>query len=383
MLDPIVNFFTRIFQWIGRGIGLVVGILLWPFVWAGRWYRQRGWILKVVVGAVLLLIIGLYANFIYATQWWSGFNPDYVNPSSLPVTRTVAGDAAAGGSPAADGAAQPEPAAPAPAACNPSAIAETTAALIDFNVNRNAWISSMLVSKLGFFGIPWRNTPFFDNKAAFQLGINQVLRRTTTELVDTLGRVRGTSQIDQNLQDARTALAWDETAWYIGLRGPTRPTPSVYREAIAMLRAFNASLEQCQANFDARADNLLQFLDRIAGDIGSTSDILQARIESSNAGWFDPRADDRFWFAYGQLYAYYGVLTATRSDFSAIVADRNLTALWRRMEEQLRTALDMQPAIISNGNESSFLFPSHLATMGFHLLRVRSQLIEVRSVLDR
>jgi hypothetical protein len=383
MLDPIVNFFTRIFQWIGRGIGLVVGILLWPFVWAGRWYRQRGWILKVVVGAVLLLIIGLYANFIYATQWWSGFNPDYVNPSSLPVTRTVAGDAAAGGSPAADGAAQPAPAAPAPAACNPSAIAETTAALIDFNVNRNAWISSMLVSKLGFFGIPWRNTPFFDNKAAFQLGINQVLRRTTTELVDTLGRVRGTSQIDQNLQDARTALAWDETAWYIGLRGPTRPTPSVYREAIAMLRAFNASLEQCQANFDARADNLLQFLDRIAGDIGSTSDILQARIESSNAGWFDPRADDRFWFAYGQLYAYYGVLTATRSDFSAIVADRNLTALWRRMEEQLRTALDMQPAIISNGNESSFLFPSHLATMGFHLLRVRSQLIEVRSVLDR
>ena len=91
----------------------------------------------------------------------------------------------------------------------------------------------MLVSKLGFFGIPWRNTPFFDNKAAFQLGINQVLRRTTTELVDTLGRVRGTSRIDQNLQDARTALAWDEAAWYIGLRGPTRPTPSVYREAIS------------------------------------------------------------------------------------------------------------------------------------------------------
>jgi hypothetical protein len=53
------------------------------------------------------------------------------------------------------------------------------------------------------------------------------------------------------------------------------------------------------------------------------------------------------------------------------------------MEEQLRAALDMQPAIISNGNESSFLFPSHLANMGFHLLRVRSQLIEIRSVLDR
>ena len=50
MLDPIVNFFTRIFQWIGRGIGLVIGVILWPFMWAGRWYTQRGWILKAVLG---------------------------------------------------------------------------------------------------------------------------------------------------------------------------------------------------------------------------------------------------------------------------------------------------------------------------------------------
>ena len=229
----------------------------------------------------------------------------------------------------------------------------------------------------------WRNTPFFDNKAAFQLGINQVMRRTTTELVDTLGRTRGTSQIDQNLQNARTSLAWDEDAWYVGLRGPTRPTPSVYRDAIRSLRTFNASLEKCQATFDARADNLLLFLDRIAGDMGSTSDILRGQIEASDAGWFDPRADDRFWFAYGQLYAYYGILNATRSDFSAIIRERNLTALWDTMQNQMRGALDMQPWIISNGNESSAFFPSHLATMGFNLLQVRSNLVELRSVLDR
>ena len=96
MLDPIVNVFTRIFQWIGRGLGLIVSALLWPFVRAGRWYGHRGWILKLVVGAVLLAIAGLYANFIYATQWWQDFNPDYVDPATMPVTRTVAGDAAGG-----------------------------------------------------------------------------------------------------------------------------------------------------------------------------------------------------------------------------------------------------------------------------------------------
>ncbi|RWM77980.1 MAG: DUF2333 domain-containing protein, partial [Mesorhizobium sp.] len=71
MLDPIVNFFTWIFQWIGRGIGFVIGVILWPFMWAGRWYTQRGWILKAVLGLALLVLIGLYGYFIWNTQVWS------------------------------------------------------------------------------------------------------------------------------------------------------------------------------------------------------------------------------------------------------------------------------------------------------------------------
>ncbi|MBD0414498.1 DUF2333 family protein [Oryzicola mucosus] len=386
MLDPIVSFFTRIFQWIGRGIGLLIGVLLWPFLWLGRWYISSGWILKAVAGVVIVGIVASYAYFFYVTQFWTNFDPDYPNQIEAASTTAQATDAVAGDqlpASAAAPAAGATPAASAAQTCKRSEIAATAADLVDFNVNQNAWISSMLVSKLGFFGIPWRNTPYFDNKAAFQLGINQVLRRTTTELVDTLGRARGTSRIDQNLQDARTALAWNEDAWYIGLRGPTRPTPSVYREAIQKLRSFNASLEKCDATFDARSDNLLAFLDRIAGDIGSTSDILRSQLEASDAGWFDPRADDRFWFAYGQLYAYYGILSATSTDFSAVIRERNITTLWDTMQVQMRDALNMQPLIISNGNESSSFFPSHLATMGFNLLRARSQIVEIRSVLDR
>ena len=32
MLDPIINFFSRTFFLIGRGIGLVIAWLLWPFL---------------------------------------------------------------------------------------------------------------------------------------------------------------------------------------------------------------------------------------------------------------------------------------------------------------------------------------------------------------
>lgn len=380
MLNPIVNFFTRIFQWIGRGIGFAVGVILWPFMWAGHWYTQRGWILKAVLGLALLMLIGLYGYFIWNTQVWSNFNPAYAEAYNFTQ-------------PAGTAPAQPAPSATGETAgvegevktCTNSAIVEVAADLIDFNVNENAWISSMILYKLGFFGMDWDRTPFLDNKASFQRGVNQAIRRTAVELVDTLGRVRGTSQIDQNLQDARGAITFDEETWYFGLRpfGPKTPTPSFYRTAASSLRAFNDRLMKCEVVFNARADNLLQFVDRIASDIGSTSDLIRDRSQNFNSGWFDTRADDRFWFAYGQLYGYYGILTAAHHDFQQILDNRGLTPLWNSVEGQLKAALAIQPLIISNGREDGWIMPTHLTTMGFYVLRVRSNLVEVRSVLDR
>lgn len=369
MLDPIIDFFTRIFERIGRGFGWLIAALLWPFVAVSRWYTRRGWILRGVVGLVIVVWLGAYLYFLWQTQRWVNFSPDYVAAYELESRQAAPGD--------------PKPGEQ--NACGQSAIVEVAADLADFNVNGNSWIPSMLLTKMGFFGVPWKNTPFFDNKAAFQLGINQVLRRTTVELVDTLGRVRGTSQIDQDLQDARSAFAYDEEYWYFSLRnfGPVKPTPGTYRNGMRSLQKFNERLSGCDATFDARADNLVQFLDRVASDIGSTSDILRSRIEQSNAGWFDTRADDRFWFAFGQLYAYYGILSATRSDFGKVFVERNVANVWDRTADQLRAALDIQPFIISNGAEAAWIMPSHLATMGFYLLRVRSNLVEIRSVLDR
>ena len=197
--------------------------------------------------------------------------------------------------------------------------------------------------------------------------------------------MRGTSQIDADLQSARGSLQFDEYTWYFGLSpfGPKTPTPSFYRSAVTDLRKFNDRLEKCEAVFDARADNLLQFLDRIANDIGATSAILRERSENYNSGWFDTRADDRFWFAYGQLYGYYGILTAARADFADVIEERRLTALWDELETQLRSALKIRPVIISNGAEAGWLMPAHLATLGFYVLRVRSNLVEIRLVLDR
>jgi hypothetical protein len=132
--------------------------------------------------------------------------------------------------------------------------------------------------------------------------------------------------------------------------------------------------------FDARADNLKQYIDRITSDLGSTSAILKDRAENHNAGLFDFRADDRFWFAYGQLYAYYGLMKAAQADFEDVIKEKHLQNLWDTMDQQFVSALAMQPLLIVNSSERG-IFASHLTTMGFYILRVRSNMVEISNVL--
>ena len=368
MLDPIIDFVTRIFQLFGHGVGLVIAWLLWPFLTVRRWYRNQKWLIR---GPLLIVFLGLvvsYSYFIFNTQVWSGFDPDYVEKYKFEERKAAPGDklVAKGGD-----------------KCAISAIVEVTADLVDFNVNENKWIPSSLLSKLGLFGMGWKYTPFMDNKAAFQLGINRAVRRTSIELVDKIARVRGTSQIDQSLQDARSDIHYDEDAWYVGKGGLQQPAPRKFRSALKNFRKFNERLGKCDATIDARADNLLEFIDTIASDIGSTSDLLRSRMEASDAGWFDTRADDRFWFAYGQLYAYDGIVQAMHSDFGVVFSERALQKTWQKTKSQLRSALNVQPFIISNGSESAFIMPSHLAAIGVYLHGVRANLVEIRDVLKR
>jgi hypothetical protein len=369
MFDPVIQFFKAAISRIGAAIAWLFAVIIAPFVWLRNLYRRSGWLIRGAIAILLLGILVPYALFFWNAAWIRNFDPDYIARHDFTQRVTEPGARVEGQE----------------GVCGTSAIVEISAELIDFNVNQNAWIPSKLLSKAGLFGIPWKNTPFMDNKAAFQLGINEILRRTTQEAVDRLGRLRGTSRIDQNLQNARQNIHYTEDLWYFSMSpfGPTTPTPSRYRRAMTNMQDFNTALSTCEATFDPRADNLLRFLDQMTNAIGSTSDILNDRMAASNAGWFDVRADDRFWFAYGQLYALNGILEGARSDFSEVVRERNLTRTWDEAANQARNALDIQPLIISNGSESAFIMPSHLATMGFYLLRLRANLTEIRDILDR
>ena len=374
MLDPVMNFFTKMFELLGTAIGKFIVLILSPFVWVKNFYQRTHGIWKVLLAVLLLGIIIPYAMFFWNVAWIRNYDLDYTKKLHFEDLSSAAGDQVSieGGSDTTK-------------TCGRSAIVDAMAELLDFNVNQNHWISGSLVYKLGLFGIPWDATPWMDNKASFQRGVHRGLQRTALEMAEQIGRTRGTSQIDASLQEARGGLQVDEFNWYFGINPVGfKPTPwTAYRQSRTELLTYNEKLSRCEATFDARADNLGQFMDRIAKDIGSASAEIKARAENYNGGWFDTRADNIFMESIGQLYAYYGLLQGARRDFRDIIEKRALTNIWNNMESQTRSALELNPLIISNGKEDGAIMPTHLTTIGFYILRVRSNLVELRSVLER
>jgi hypothetical protein len=220
----------------------------------------------------------------------------------------------------------------------------------------------------------------------FQLGLMYALSRFAVEMTDSLGRTRGSSVADPDLDKAAGLLKYDGTVWIwepsISLL-PTAHAESQYEAGMRALEEYNRRLASGQAAFDRRADNLIAFIDRIAADLGSTSAVLAERAEAPSYGWFDRQADDDFYNAKGRLYGYYKILEALGKDFHQVIVERNAEVLWTNMLESFRTAAGMNPLIVSNGAPDGLLFPNHLAAQGFYLLRGRTELRELSSVLAK
>lgn len=303
-------------------------------------------------------------------------------------------------------AAMEAPAAPAAGgqSCEMSRVVAMQQALVDILVNRNDWAPATPQFKIGVFGLlSWEATPFFDNKASFQRGALSAARRMSLELTDVLGRVRGTSGADPNLEAARGLLSVDERTWLVNPFDSRLPflatsAASSYRNAIGQFGEYNRRLATCEALFDARADNLFALMDRITADLGSNVEQVAVRSLSktwdpatktfvegtgNNLGVFDLRADNLFHEARGRMFAYHGLLQAARIDFAEVIAQRNLGDVWDRMESHVAEAAVLQPLIVSNGDEDGLLAPAHLSAMAQKMLRARANMTEIRDILAR
>lgn len=250
-----------------------------------------------------------------------------------------------------------------------------TAGLILREVQDNDWVA---------------NSPFFypssalDNMPNFQKGLVAALGRFAFELTDQLGRRRGSSQADADLQDAAGALQYAADIWYFDLSTSIAPTPTAeeqYAKAARDLIKYNERLGKGDAVFDRRSDNLLATLDRIAIDLGSSSANIDEHVTDQSDSWVDLEADDVFYSVKGQTYAYYIVLKELGQDFDQVIKDRGLEEMWPEMMDTLRLTAELQPFVVSNGEPDAQFLPNHLAAQGFYLLRARTQMREITNIL--
>lgn len=248
-------------------------------------------------------------------------------------------------------------------------------ALIDRETDKNGWVG---------------NDPFFkptvilDNMPNYQKGMMAALARFGFELTDQLGRTRGSSQADEDLQTAAGLLQYPGDVWYWEPTNNIIPQPSSeqqYRKAMKALASYNQRLAQGNAVFERRSDNLQATLARFAADIGSSSAVIDQHL-SAEAGFpLHRQADDVFYTVKGQFYGYYMILRALENDFADVISERDLQSSYREMLDSFEAVSKMRPGVIINGASDSQIFPSHLAAQGFYVLRARTQLREIIDIL--
>lgn len=256
-----------------------------------------------------------------------------------------------------------------------SVAVDMAAALISREVDDNSWTA---------------NDPFFmpgwmlDNMPNYQQGMIYALSRFAVEMSDQLGRARGSSQVDPDLDRAAGLLRYPGDRWIFDFSTslvPVASSDSQYRSASEALRRYNERLGAGNAVFERRADNLLGTINRIASDLGSSSAIISEHLESGGGWLIDPAADDIFYSIKGRMYGYYMIMRALKTDFAGIIEAAGLTNVWDEMLTSLESAVALDPVIIVSGEPDSQIMPSHLAAQGFYLLRARTQLREISNVL--
>lgn len=247
--------------------------------------------------------------------------------------------------------------------------------LLDREVNDHGWVM---------------NDPFFmpsallDNMPNYQSGMFSALARVTIEFRDQIGRTRGSSSEDADLQVAAGLLPYPGDVWIFNFSTSILPTASAesqYNRARRALTSYNDRLSRGEAIFERRSDNLMATLDRMALDVGASSAALEAYIDEHSGNWIDFGSDDLFYNIKGQSYGYLMVLEGLRVDFAAIISRRELSTAFDQLIVSFRTLAALDPLIVFNNEVDDIALPNHLAAQGFYQMRARTQLREITNIL--
>lgn len=243
---------------------------------------------------------------------------------------------------------------------------------------------------------------YLDNIPNWEFGALVQVRDLSRAFRESFSRSQSQSTEDPDLIISEPQFHFDNDSWLFP------PTEVEYNEAVESLYSYLGRIADplnADAQFFARADNLSDWLLNVESRLGSLSQRLSAsvgqeRINTDMAGetgaaqstpaqtemsirtpWL--QIDDVFYEARGAAWALMHFLLAVRTDFEAVLEDKNAMAsldqIIRDLEASQRTVFF--PVIL---NGSGFgIFANHSLTMANYISRANAAIIDLRNLLEQ
>ena len=241
-----------------------------------------------------------------------------------------------------------------------------------------------------------------DNIPNWEFGVLVQARDMSLIMRNDFSRSQSQSSEDKDLVNAQTKLFTDSELWVLP------PAESQYRDSVKSLKKYLKRLgddNQADAQFYARADNLVDWLSLVKKRLGSLSQRLSASVgkeqlntnlagdaeakQSTPSGtsnyiktdWF--KVDDVFYEARGQTWALLHLLKAVEVDFGSVLQKKNALISLRQIIRELEgTQQSMWSPVILNGKGFGFV-TNHSLVMASYISRANAALIDLESLLKQ
>ena len=241
-----------------------------------------------------------------------------------------------------------------------------------------------------------------DNIPNWEFGVITQSRDMARSLRNDLSRSQTQSTEDPDLVVADPQFHFDTESWMLPA------TKNEYRKGIVALESYLNrlnSLDDTEAQYYARADNLREWLAIVEKRLGSLSQRLsasvgQVRVNTDLQGdsaatqstekphivtvktpWLE--IDDVFYEARGSVWALIHFLRAIEVDFEPVLMKKNALVSLRQIIRELESTQDyVWSPMILNGTGFGFV-ANHSLVMASYLSRANAAVIDLRNLLQQ
>ena len=246
---------------------------------------------------------------------------------------------------------------------------------------------------------PW---VFLDNVPNWEFGVLTQVRDLARVMRNDFSRSQTQSAEDPDLSEADPLFHYSNDRWF------PPDTEGRYKNAMEFLESYLSRLAdpaQPDAQFYARADNLVAWLGLVEKRLGSMSQRLSAsvgqqRLNTDLAGdtaatqstvtpqdvdvktsWF--KIDDVFYETRGTTWALIHFLRAMEVDFYDVLRKKNALISYRQIIRELESTQEpLHAPMVLNGDKFG-AFANHSLVMANYISRANAAIIDLRFLLEQ